>query len=67
MDWKRILAHISGSVNEALLLRIEYLASEKRSPNLNAFAERWVRSIKKECLSRVILFGESALRRAISE
>jgi transposase InsO family protein len=28
-----------------------------RSPNLNAFAERWVRSIKQECLSKLILFG----------
>src|SRR6202035_3236657 len=29
-----------------------------RSPNLNAYAERWVRSVKEECLSRFILFGE---------
>jgi hypothetical protein len=28
-----------------------------RSPNLNAHAERWVRSIKEECLSKLILFG----------
>ena len=27
-----------------------------RSPNLNAYAERWVRSVKEECLSKVILF-----------
>jgi putative transposase len=25
-----------------------------RSPNLNSFAERWVRSVKEECLSRLI-------------
>ena len=36
-----------------------------RSPNLNAFAERWVRSVKQECLSKLILFGEAALRRAL--
>jgi transposase InsO family protein len=29
-----------------------------RSPNLNAYAERWVRSVKEECLSRLIRFGE---------
>ncbi len=38
-----------------------------RSQNLNAFAERWVLSVKSECLSNVILFGEAALRRALSE
>jgi putative transposase len=38
-----------------------------RSPNLNAFAERWVRSIKSECLSKLILFGEASLRRAVTQ
>ena len=38
-----------------------------RSPNLNATAERWVRSAKEECLSKLILFGESALSRALAE
>jgi len=38
-----------------------------RSPNLNAFAERWVRSVKQECLSRLILFGERPLSRALAE
>jgi putative transposase len=37
------------------------------SPNLNAFAERWVRSVKEECLSKLILFGEASLRRALGE
>ena len=38
-----------------------------RSPNLNAFAERWVRSVKEECLAKLILFGESSLRRALRD
>ena len=38
-----------------------------RSPNLNAFAERWVRSAKHECLSMLILFGERPLSRALAE
>ncbi|MCU1233905.1 MAG: Integrase, catalytic region [Candidatus Solibacter sp.] len=46
---------------------IQPLALPPRSPNLNAFAERWVRSIRQECLSKLILFGESSLRRALSE
>jgi len=33
----------------------------------NAFAERFVRSIKEQCLGRVILFGEASLRRALRE
>ena len=38
-----------------------------RSPNLNAYAERWVRSVKQECLSKVILLGERSLRWVLSE
>ena len=39
----------------------------KRSPNLNAFAERFVRSIKEECLDQMIFFSEKSLRYAITE
>lgn len=38
-----------------------------RSPNLNAFAERFVRSIKEECLNRMIIFGEQRLRDVVDE
>src|SRR6516225_9686820 len=38
-----------------------------RSPNLNLYAERWVRSVKEECLAKLILFGESSLRRALEQ
>ncbi len=38
-----------------------------RSPNLNAYAERFVRTIKESCLDNMILFGESSLRKAVSE
>jgi putative transposase len=38
-----------------------------RSPNLHAYAERWVRSVKEECLSRMILFGEASLRHALTQ
>jgi hypothetical protein len=37
-----------------------------RSPNLNAYAERWVRSVKEEYLSRMILFGEASLRHVLT-
>jgi putative transposase len=38
-----------------------------RSPNLNSHAERWVRSVRDECLSKLILFGEGSLRRALTD
>jgi hypothetical protein len=38
-----------------------------RSPDLNAYAERFVRSIKSECLSRIIPLGERHLRRVVKE
>ena len=47
--------------------KVKPLKLPARSPNLNAFAERWVRSVKEECLSRLIFFGEHALRRALTE
>jgi putative transposase len=40
---------------------------QPRSPNLNAYAERWVRSIKEECLSRTILFGEASLSHVLTQ
>src|SRR5262245_47738957 len=38
-----------------------------RSPNRNAYAERWVRSVKEECLARLMLFGEASLRHALTQ
>jgi transposase InsO family protein len=38
-----------------------------RSPNLNAYAERWVRSLKEECLSRFIFFSEPSLSHILKE
>jgi transposase InsO family protein len=46
---------------------IESVKLPPRSPNLNAHAERFVSTIKESCLERMILFGESSLRRAIQE
>jgi putative transposase len=46
---------------------VKPLALPAHRPNLNAYAERWVRSVKEECLSKIILLGERSLRRALSK
>jgi hypothetical protein len=46
---------------------IESVRLPSRSPNLNAYAERFVRSIKSECLDQMVFFSEKSLRHAISE
>ena len=46
---------------------IESVKLPPRSPNLNAYAERFVRTIKENCLNQMILFGEDALRKAVHE
>jgi transposase InsO family protein len=46
---------------------VRVVRTPPRSPNLNAFAERFVRSIKEECLSRMIFFSERQLRTAVKQ
>jgi len=44
---------------------IKTLKLPTRSPNLNAHCERWIRSVKTEVLSKLILFGERSLRHCL--
>ncbi len=46
---------------------VEAVRLPPRSPNLNAHAERFVRTIKESCLNRMIFFGEDSLRHTIKE
>jgi hypothetical protein len=46
---------------------VETVKLPARSPNLNAYAERFVRSIRSECLAQIIPLGESHLRKAVKE
>ena len=70
---KRFLIHDRDPLYTTRFLRIlaesgiDSVKLPPRSPNLNAFAERFVRSIKEECLERMILFGEDSLRTAVRE
>jgi len=46
---------------------VESVRLPARAPNLNAFAERFVRSIREGCLDRMVLIGEPSLHRAIRQ
>jgi hypothetical protein len=72
---KRIEVRGSRPVNARIYTRefidliagcgIEAIKLPPKSPNLNAYAERFVRSIKEGCLDHMVLFGEDALRNAV--
>jgi hypothetical protein len=73
VNGKRYLIHDRDPLFTAEFLRmlgdvgVQSVKLPPRSPNLNAHAERFVRTIKESCLDRMILFGESSLRKALSE
>ncbi len=46
---------------------IEIVDIPYQAPNANAFAERWVRSVREECLDKVIILNERHLRRVLHE
>jgi transposase InsO family protein len=70
---KRFLLHdrdprFTGAFADTLAVAgVETVRLPPRSPNLNAYAERFVRTIKECCLDRLIPVGERSLRRAIHE
>ena len=46
---------------------IKCIATARKAPDMNAFAERWVQSIKHDCLDKVMHFHEGSLRHAIRQ
>ncbi|MEO8288795.1 MAG: integrase core domain-containing protein [Chloroflexota bacterium] len=46
---------------------IEIIRTPYRAPNANAFAERWVRTVREECLDHLLIVGERHLLRVMSE
>jgi transposase InsO family protein len=44
------------------VIRIPY-----RAPNANAFAERWVRTVREECLDKLLIINQAHLRRVMRE
>jgi len=60
-NWSRAVRQRFGDAG------IRVVLTPERAPNANAYAERFVRSIKEECLDRMIPLGEQHFRRAIIE
>jgi transposase InsO family protein len=46
---------------------IEILHTPYQAPKANAFAERWVRSVREECLDHILVLNESHLHRVLKE
>ncbi len=46
---------------------IDCVKTTVASPNLNPFAERFIRSIKSECINKMLIFGENHLRYVVNE
>ena len=73
LNGKRYLIHdrdplfTSAFLETIASVGVESVKLPPRSPNLNAYAERFVRSIKESCLDRMIFFGEGSLRKGIDE
>ena len=73
--WHIMLAALCGLVNQRQQQIIEFqnaqiealLKKLGKSPNLNAYLERWFRSLKSECLDRMIFFGQKSLENAVRE
>ncbi len=59
--WSHAVEHFLGTAG------VRVIRTPYRAPNCNAYAERFVRSVKEECLNRVIPFGERHLRRTLAD
>lgn len=69
---KRYLIHdrdplFTAEFQQLASVGVKSVKLPRQSPNLNAYAERFVRTIKESCLERLALFGERSLRTAVRE
>ena len=46
---------------------IEFVQTPFQAPRANSFAERWVRSVREECLDHILILNENHLRRVLKE
>jgi transposase InsO family protein len=62
---KQMARNLTDAI-DGFLLKHRYVIMD-RDPLLNAYAERWIGSVRRECLARVIPLGERHLRQIIHE
>lgn len=46
---------------------IHIIPTPIKAPNANAYTERWIRTVRHECLDRILIFNESHLRQVLDE
>jgi putative transposase len=46
---------------------IDIIRTPFRAPNANAYAERWIRSAREECLDKLLIINQAHLRRVMRE
>ena len=71
-DWmmrvaRNLLDVVDGSAVEQEVFAPQVIRLPPRSANLNAYAERWIRSVRDECLLKLLPIGQGMLRRALRE
>jgi hypothetical protein len=47
--------------------QIRVIPTPIRTPNANAFSERWARTVREECLDHILIINEAHLRRVLNE
>ncbi len=46
---------------------LEIVLTPPQAPNANAFAERWIRSVREECLDHLLIFSQRSLNSVLTE
>ena len=65
--WVAAVAKTETFDNTFASEHIHVIHTPVRAPNANAFAERWVKTVRNECLDKLLIFNEAHLRQVLRE